>query len=108
MIELTFCVPYSSMRETVFTVLKEHPLTHRIKKNILQLEVKDLPELDYRGDVFIARGVAASIIRNSGTSIPVIEIPITGHDIIHAVHECKKSYGAAGSPVLGLLPQCTE
>jgi len=94
MIEIMFCVPYASMEQRVQEVLQEHPLNYRLKKDIRTIEVKDIRSIKFHGDVIIARGVAANIIKESDLNIPVIEIPITGYDIIHAVHKCKTQFGA--------------
>ena len=101
MIELTFCVPYVSMMELVHKVFQEHPLFERIKKNILQVEVHDVPSLKLKGDVIIARGIAAESIRSLNSGIPLIELPISGYDIVHAIHACRERFGAKKIACIG-------
>ncbi len=101
MIELTFCVPYESMLGTVHQVLKEPPFCDRIKKNVIPMEVKDVRGYEFAGDVIVARGIAANVIRHSDISIPVIELSITGYDIIQAIHRCKETYSARRIACIG-------
>jgi PAS domain S-box-containing protein len=101
MVELTFCVPYLSLLDLARQVFAEHPEAHRIKRNILHVEVQDIPSLKLSGDAIIARGVAAGTIRKLNSSAPLIELPVTGYDILNAVHECKKKFDAKRIACLG-------
>ena len=101
MIDLTFAVPYSSLEKVVYQVLEEHPLNSQIKRNVFTLDVKDAKSLNFPSDAIIARGAAASILKKSENRIPVIEIPITGYDLIQAVYKCRDLYKAKKIAYIG-------
>ena len=100
-IEITFCVPYESLQYTVDAVFAEHPESPQIVKHVMTMEAKDVPGREFGGDVIIARGISASRIQELDLGIPLIEIPVTGYDIISAVNECKEHWGARHIACIG-------
>ncbi len=46
--------------------------------------------------VVISRGVTAELIARSGIDVPVVEVPITGYDLLRAYYEAKEFGGRIG------------
>lgn len=60
---------------------------------LLDSSVEIAKEAEKRNvEVIISRGGTANIIQETVPSIPVVEIPVSPYDLLHAIHEAKK-YG---------------
>lgn len=102
LIEISFVLPYKELEDTVNKVLKEHPNRNIIEENIYVLaDEKRLRTIRFKGDVIIARGITAVRIKENEIHIPLIEIPVTGYDIIRAVNECTKRFKAKRIACIG-------
>ncbi len=55
-------------------------------------QVKRQEHWDY--DVIIARGLMAEAIKQKHPGISIIEIPMVGTDLLHALMECRQRYGS--------------
>ncbi|MBU3179025.1 PrpR N-terminal domain-containing protein [Clostridium estertheticum] len=92
MIKLLAIVPYEGLRE----LLKE--ICSKYENIVMDIEIADLDgsipiarEADKRGyDIILSRGGTANIIREYA-EIPVIEIPVSGYDILHVLTLIKNS-----------------
>lgn len=91
-IKLLAIVPYEGLRELLKDVCSKY-------KNIdMDIEIADLDgsipfarEADKKGyDIILSRGGTANIIREY-VEIPVIEIPVSGYDILHVLTLIKNS-----------------
>lgn len=59
-----------------------------------------IKKLDFEYDVMIARGNLSDKLRES-MSVPVIDIPFTGYDVIYSLMECRKKYQPRNIAVIG-------
>ncbi|MBU3216101.1 PrpR N-terminal domain-containing protein [Clostridium estertheticum] len=92
MIKLLAIVPYEGLRE----LLKD--ICSKYENIVMDIEIADLDgsipiarEADKRGyDIILSRGGTANIIREYA-EIPVIEIPVSGYDILHVLTLIKNS-----------------
>jgi PAS domain S-box-containing protein len=67
------------------------------------LPTVDILKANIRADVIIARGLGAQELKSRGVQIPVIEIRITGNNLLHALDKSRRMYGdkivgAIGTP----------
>lgn len=90
--EITFILPYNELKGVVNQVFNEHPKRKMLKKNIHIINPENLKTVRFHGDAIIARGITATLLREDTQGIPLIEIPVTGYDIIRAVNECTERY----------------
>lgn len=92
LVKITFIIPYKEIEEKVQALLAEideegvvFSTTH-----IIGTQETFLKECD--SDIVIARGITYLALKNNLKNVPVIEIVVTGYDIIRALNECKKKY----------------
>lgn len=88
---IAFIAPYPKLAELFAEICRE------LKKEI-QIEIGDLEEgahkatkLEEEGlDVIISRGGTAIAIKSQVTDIPVVEVQVSGYDLIRALHQARK------------------
>lgn len=85
--------PYPEMEKTVLDVLAAHPQRERIASRIITTTVDrlDLSELD-GCEAVIARGYTARRLKEQQLSVPVIDIAISGYDVIRSIQECQRRF----------------
>ncbi|KYZ77676.1 hypothetical protein AXX12_18265 [Anaerosporomusa subterranea] len=91
-VEINFIAPYKELEDTINLVFSTHPDRHLLKKNLYLVDPKQLKSMKFGGDVVIARGLTAMLLKTYGMQIPLIEIPVTGYDIMKAVNLCTKQF----------------
>ncbi|ETA81562.1 sigma 54-interacting transcriptional regulator [Youngiibacter fragilis] len=91
MAKIAFMAPRFEMIELAEGIVKkmDAEVLMQLSKseNIVEMTKK---AMDNGYDVVIARGTQASIIKDSGLGIPLVEIRITGQEIAMLMHEAKK------------------
>lgn len=89
MFRVLLIVPYPEMEETVLRVYEKLFLGKGMQVDILVKRAESVAEaLDmHEYDVVIGRGHTAKILKQMVFNIPVIEIPITGYDILRGIEE---------------------
>ena len=88
MIKVLLIAPYlqcKQLADEVFAGFDDRKVGLRA---IFAVGVKFIDSLQVDCDAMIARGATASALRSRYPNIPVIDLPVTGYDVIHAVHEC--------------------
>jgi transcriptional regulator with PAS, ATPase and Fis domain len=100
-VEINFIAPYKELEDTVSLVFSTHPYRHLLKKNLYLVDPKQLKSIKFTGDVVIARGLTAMLLKTYGIHIPLIEIPVTGYDIMKAVNHCTKQFGTRKIACIG-------
>lgn len=93
--KIVFIVPSQEYAELIHMTFEEHEkneLEEGIGTGIkYSYEVKcfertvDILDTNFKADVLVARSLGAQELKKSGVDIPVIEIPITGNDILKAL-----------------------
>jgi transcriptional regulator with PAS, ATPase and Fis domain len=102
MINITFIVPYESMKKTVEEIFREHPERAAIKQSIVAKMVDEIEEDDLlHADIVIARGYSANRVKRG--DVPVLDITVTGFDITVALNSCIRQYSPKKIAVVGPL-----
>jgi len=87
---IAFIAPDVSMFESACQLFQTHHSDIHIVKGLLHEGVAIATSLYAKGtEIIISRGGTATAIRNAGLEITVVEIPITGFDIIRTVEKAK-------------------
>lgn len=109
MIRLLFIVPYPELEQTIHYILKHHPERQRISARVLVRsvdEVEQLPVKDF--DAVVARGYSFRQLQSNYPQMPVIDMVISGYDIIRTVMDCKEAYGAKKIAICGFFGKLYE
>ncbi len=93
MFQILFIVPYQEMHDTVSTVLKRHPRREQIESRIV---VSPVDRIDVANigtcDAIVARGYSARELKQGSLDVPVIEIEISGYDVIASVQKARQLF----------------
>jgi len=101
MIKVLLIAPYLECKELadeVFAGFDDRSISLRAMHAV---GVKFIDSLQVECDVIIARGATASALRLRYPIIPVLDLPVTGYDVIHAVHKCVTLFRAGKIAVMG-------
>lgn len=108
MSKIVFLAPDNYMYETALSVIQEGARAIRLERGLLSEGVTVARRLAAEGaEIVITRGGTASAIKDAGIELSIVEVPITGFDIIRSV-EAAKQHGrhiavvAFASMVLGI------
>ncbi len=95
MFTIEFILPYKKLRTVVEQAFEEHPHRHEMDYVISYVGAPELKTHALVGDVLIARGLTAVFLNQllDGSSL-VLELPMTGYDILRAVYEGTRVFGA--------------
>ena len=101
--DVEFIVPYRELKDVVIQAFQDFDGRSEINLHVVYLNYEEVKKHEFIGDVIVARGLSASFIDNLELETPLVEIPITGYDVIQAVHtgmkECAPEHIAfIGSP----------
>lgn len=96
MMHILFIAPYPEIRTTITNVLARHPRRDEIIPHVVDGSAERLHALSLEHyDAILVRGFSARKIREQHyIDSPVVEIDISGYDVITAVQECKNRHGA--------------
>ena len=101
MIKVLLIAPYLQCKELadkVFAGFDDRSISLKV---VYAVGVKFIDSLQVDCDAIIARGATASALRLKFPHIPVVDLPVTGYDVIHAVHECGQRFQARKIAVMG-------
>lgn len=101
MIKITFIAPYEELQQLALNVYQKYYSTAMELKVIKAVGAEIVKDLVFDCDVIIARGVTANAIKTFEKSIPVIELPVTGYDVIRAVHKCQSELNPRKIAIIG-------
>ena len=101
MIKVLLVAPYLQCKELADEVFRSFDCRDVSLQAMYAVGVKFIDSLQIDCDAMIARGATASALRTRYPHIPVIDLPVTGYDVIHAVHECGKRFQAKKIAVMG-------
>ncbi|WP_425058266.1 Anaerobic nitric oxide reductase transcription regulator NorR [Sporomusa carbonis] len=101
---ITFLAPDNSMLDKAHASFKTHHRDITVVKGLLSEGVIIASSLVATGtEIIITRGGTASAIRNAGIPVTIVEVPITGFDIIRCVERAKRHgrrIGAVSFPAM--------
>lgn len=94
MMKIMFIIPYKEIEEQIEGFLAEAKGEGVVfnTTHIVGTQETFLKECD--SDIVVARGITYLALKNNLKNVPVIEIAVTGYDIIQAINECKKKYNS--------------
>jgi transcriptional regulator with PAS, ATPase and Fis domain len=101
MIKVSLVAPYEECKqlaEEVFAECAEMNVTLQV---VSAIGVRIIESMHFDCDAIIARGVTASALQAAYKHIPVINLPVTGYDVINAVVCCRKQFHAQTIAVMG-------
>ncbi len=85
--------PYPEMQKIVRDVIEAHPQRERIASRIITATVDRLDISELHGcDAVIARGYTARRLKELHLDVPVIDIAISGYDVIRSIQECQRRF----------------
>lgn len=94
MFTIEFIVPYRNLVSVVEQAFAEHPKRNEIHNVVNYGGVPEIRRSKLVGDVFIARGLTASYLNLLWKDATVIELPMSGYDILRAMSSGVKKFGA--------------
>ncbi len=94
MFTIEFIAPYKNLVATVETAFAEHPKREEIKHVVNFKGVPEIRRSTLVGDIFIARGLTASYLNQLWKDATVIEVPMSGYDILRAMSEGVRLHGS--------------
>ncbi len=100
--KITFFVPYSEIGDIVKEVFKEQgdddwELEICLAK--FEREIDDWKNIST--DVIVARGITAATLKQRIKDTPVVELPVSGYEIMRTIWECKKKYAPEKIAIVG-------
>ena len=102
MAKIVFVVPYPEMQSIVETTFREEPGEDWQLHIELVIGVRDIGgQRDFAADVVVARGVTAVALRQMFPDTPVVDLPVSGYDILRAVKECQRRFAARRIGIVG-------
>ena len=101
---IAFIAPYKKMGELFSEICQEYNKKIIIKIGDLEEGARQAVELEEQGaiDVVISRGGTAIAIKKKVTNLPVVEVQISGFDLIRALHQARKETNKIA--VVGFYP----
>lgn len=109
MIHILFIVPYPELQEEVMYVLNNHPQKDHLISDIKIMTVDQTLNINADNyDAIIARGFSCRKLKTMYPQAPIIDLAISGYDIIRAVAECRSIYGSHKIAICGFYGKLYE
>lgn len=109
MTRILFIVPYPELQEKVSCVLHNHPEKNTISADIRVLTVDQTFDLTISGyDAIIARGFSYRQLKIMYPGLPIIELTISGYDIIRTVADCRQAFQSKKIAICGFYGKIYE
>ena len=101
---IAFIAPYKKMGELFSEICQEYNKNIIIKIGDLEEGARQAVELEEQGaiDVVISRGGTAIAIKKKVTDLPVVEVQVSGFDLIRVLHQARKETNKVA--VVGFYP----
>ncbi|WP_312561580.1 sigma 54-interacting transcriptional regulator [Anaerospora sp.] len=101
MINVSLVAPYEECKQLAEAVAAECREMNVLLQVVSAIGVKVIETMHFDCDAIIARGVTASALQTVYPHIPVINLPVTGYDVINAVMYCRRQFHAQRIAVMG-------
>ncbi len=86
--KITFVIPYPSIAGLIKSTIQEQKSSEWEYETIVSIGVQGIIHRQFKADAIIARGVTAIALRHKLPEIPVIDLPVSGFDILRVIKEC--------------------
>ncbi len=102
MSKITFFIPYPEIIPVVEDVFQEQGTDGWELEIVLSKFVREIADWKDTGtDVLIARGVTAAALKKIVRGTPVVELPVSGYEVMRAIWECQKKYAPRKIAIVG-------
>lgn len=92
MIRITFVVPHLDIEETVEQCIAEYAEKNIVFDTTHIIGVEDAKRLRFDSDIVIARGMTSAAVKKYHPQVTVIDIPVTGYEVLRAIDECRRNF----------------
>jgi transcriptional regulator with PAS, ATPase and Fis domain len=101
---IVFIAPYKKMGELFSEICQEYNKNIIIKIGDLEEGARQAVELEEQGaiDVVISRGGTAIAIKKKVTNLPVVEVQVSGFDLIRVLHQARQETNKVA--IVGFYP----
>lgn len=102
MFRILLIVPYPKLEETAKRICSAYFRRKDLQVDIQVIQAEQVKKikLDKTYDLLIGRGHSAAILKKRETNIPVLEIPITGYDILRALLKARELFQTKRAAVI--------
>ncbi|QUO32071.1 sigma 54-interacting transcriptional regulator [Faecalicatena sp. Marseille-Q4148] len=102
MFKVLLVVPYPELEETVRRVYETYFIKEEMQVDIRVIRVDEIHLMPWEEtyDFIIGRGYSAAFLKKRANDIPVLEIPITGYDVMRALMTAQRKYGSQKTLVI--------
>ena len=96
MFKVLLVTPYPELEDTAKQIYETHFKNQEFQVDIRVIRVEEIEKIswDEGYDLMIGRGYSAALLKQQNMEIPVLEIPITGYDVLRAILKVKSLYGS--------------
>lgn len=110
MIKITLVIPYKGFLEDskeIFEAHNQFGQFYGLESNFsFQLELTEISQSELKNfksesDVIISRGFNAQILKENIKGIPIVDIPVSGNDLIMAIYKAIEQYDTKNIAVIG-------
>jgi transcriptional regulator with PAS, ATPase and Fis domain len=102
MFRILFVAPYAGLTDLAQQFTQKYPHGDIVFDVVEAIGVNCLDDLDLDADVVISRGATANALRQRLLPhVPVVELYVTGYDVIRTVHRCNQRYAPSRIFVVG-------
>ena len=102
MSRILLVAPYAGLADLARQLGQKYPHSDIVLDVVEAIGVRGVDDLDLDADVVISRGATANALRQRlSPYVPVVELYVTGYDVIRAVHHCKQLYAPSRIFVVG-------
>ena len=101
--DILFVVPYPELEPVVQEVYKEYPEKDKVtvEFKVMTVDMVRQYKMEREYDVLVGRNFTLEELKRQYPTKPVINIPITGYDIVQALCEAKKMYHCRKVGIVG-------
>lgn len=106
--DILFVVPYPELEPVVQEVYKEYPEKDKVtvEFKVMTVDMVRQYKMEREYDVLVGRNFTLEELKRQYPTKPVINIPITGYDIVQALCEAKKMYHCRKVGIVGRFFIC--
>lgn len=103
MVDILFVVPYPELEPVVQEVYKEYPRRDSVSVEfkVMTVDMVRQYKMEREYDVLVGRNFTLEELKRQYPHKPVINIPITGYDIVQALYEAEKMYHCKKVGIVG-------
>ncbi len=110
MINITAIAPYEEFADLFYKTFQAHnstPFKPTYEKEDYELEIvmatgfSDIIGKKFNTDVIVTRGGIAQYLRTHEDFAPVVEVPVSGNDLVHTLYECKQKLNIKTAAIIG-------